>query len=144
MAEAQLNDPHVATVKSSPSFRLEDVPLPTSNTTILCVISTAMPRPFVPHSFRRVVFQSLHSLTHSGMRATVRLVATHYICPKVKGDVHHSAQSCLSCQRSKVQRHTVTPLPTSMLDSRFDMIHIDIFGSLTPSRGFTYLLTYID
>ena len=54
------------------------------------------------------------------------------------------AQSCLQCQRSKIHRHTVTPLATfSIPDARFDMVHIDIVGPLPPFRGFKYLLTCV-
>ena len=142
MAKAQTEDPDFATVKSSPSPKLENVPLTASKTTILCDISTGVPRPFVPCSFRCIVFQSLHSLSHPGVRATVRLVVTRYIWPNMKANVHRWAESCLACQQSKVQRHTATPFSTP--DARFDMIHIDIVGPLPPSRGSTYLLTCID
>ena len=65
--------------------------------------------------------------------------------PNIKADVRWWAQSCLQCQRSKVQRHTITPLGTfATPDARFDMVHIDLVGPLPPSRGFTYLLTCID
>ena len=60
-------------------------------------------------------------------------------------DVRKWMKSCLQCQRSKVQRHTVTPLSTfATPDARFGQVHIDIVGSLPPSRGYTYLLTCID
>ncbi|XP_037580379.1 uncharacterized protein LOC119463624 [Dermacentor silvarum] len=48
----------------------------------------------------------------------------------------------ISCQRSKIQRHTLTALgalPTP--DSRF---HLDIVGPLPPCHGQTYLLTCVD
>ena len=53
--------------------------------------------------------------------------------------------TCIQCQRSKVQRHTVTPLfsfPTP--DARFDTVHINLVGPLPPSKGYTYLLTWVD
>ena len=49
------------------------------------------------------------------------------------------------CQRSKIQRHTVTPFSTlATPDARFDQIHLDIVGPLPSSYGFTYLLTCVD
>ncbi|GFV71187.1 retrovirus-related Pol polyprotein from transposon 412 [Trichonephila clavipes] len=52
---------------------------------------------------------------------------------------------CESCQNSKIQRHTKTPLGTfSLPDARFSHIHIDIAGHLPPSEGHPYLLTIID
>ena len=59
--------------------------------------------------------------------------------------IKHWTCSCLSCQRSKVIRHTLSPLshlPTP--DSRFDHIHVDIVGPLPPSQGYRYVLTCID
>ncbi|GFV05047.1 transposon Ty3-G Gag-Pol polyprotein [Trichonephila clavipes] len=54
-------------------------------------------------------------------------------------------RGCDKCQRSKVQRHTKSPLGTfSTPDARFSHIHIDIVGPLPPSDGFQYLLTMID
>ena len=118
--------------------------MPASNATIICNLSTGTPRPFVPQVFRRLVFDSLHSLSHPGVKTTERLVTSRYVWPNIKADVHKWAQTCVQCQRSKVQRHTVTPLSTSTTDARFDMVHIDLVGPLPPSRGYTYLLTCID
>ena len=102
-------------------------------------------RPFVPAAFRRVVFDSLHSLAHPGVRATQRLIAELFVWPGMNKDVRKWTKSCLQCQRLKVQRHTVTPLSTfATPDARFDQVHIDIVGPLPPSRGYTYLLTCID
>ena len=116
-----------------------------SDTTLVCDTSTGVPRPFVPARFRRTVFDSLHSLSHPGIRATQRLVTTRYIWPSINADVRKWARSCLQCQRSKVQRHTVTPLSTFATPAaRFDKIHLDIVGPLPPSKGYTYILTCID
>ena len=54
-------------------------------------------------------------------------------------------RNCIQCQRSKVQRHTITPLssfPTP--DTRFDTVHIDLVGPLPPSRGYSYFFTCVD
>ena len=56
-----------------------------------------------------------------------------------------STVACLSCQRSKVNKHTSTPLSTFAPPSaRFDAIHLDLVGPLPHSNGYTYLLTVID
>ncbi len=86
-----------------------------------------------------------HSLSHPGIRATQRLLTTRYVWPSINADVRRWTQSCLQCQRSKVQCHTVTPLSTfATPDARFDKVHIDIVGPLPPSNGCTYILTCID
>ena len=142
MAKAQAEDHDLSTLQSSSSssLQLSNLPIPTSPTTIICDISAGVPRPVVPEPFRRAVFDSLHSLSHPGVRATERLVTSRYVWPNIKADVRRWAQSCLQCQRSKVQRHTITPLGTfTTPDARFDMVHIDLVGPLPPSRGFTYM-----
>ncbi|GFU25923.1 transposon Ty3-G Gag-Pol polyprotein [Trichonephila clavipes] len=51
---------------------------------------------------------------------------------------------CESCQKSKIQRHTKTPLGTfSVPDARFSHIHIDIIGLLPPSEGRAIFDTWI-
>lgn len=54
-------------------------------------------------------------------------------------------RQCLQCQRNKVHQHTVVPLATfATPDSRFDHVHVDMVGPLSPSGGYSYLLTCID
>ncbi|GFX63044.1 retrovirus-related Pol polyprotein from transposon 412 [Trichonephila clavipes] len=63
----------------------------------------------------------------------------------MKKQIKTWVRGCDKCQRSKVQRHTKSPLGTfSTPDARFSHIHIDIVGPLPPSDGFQYLLTMID
>ena len=130
---------------SSSSLVLESKPLPDSDLEIVCDVSTGVPRPVVPTSLRRMVFHSLHSLSHPGVRATQHLITSRFVWPGINTDVRNWIRSCLQCQRSKVQRHTVTPLSTfATPDARFDNVHLDIVGPLPPSQGFRYLLTVID
>ena len=46
---------------------------------LLCDISTGSPRPIVPHDFRRSVFNTVHSLAHSGVKATVKLISEKFV-----------------------------------------------------------------
>ncbi|GBM21590.1 Retrovirus-related Pol polyprotein from transposon 412 [Araneus ventricosus] len=63
----------------------------------------------------------------------------------MKYQIKQWVRCCESCQISKIQRHTKTPLGTfSLLDARFTHIHIDIVGPLPSSEGHNYLLTIID
>ncbi|GBM99469.1 Retrovirus-related Pol polyprotein from transposon 412, partial [Araneus ventricosus] len=63
----------------------------------------------------------------------------------MKYQIKQWVRCCESCQRSKIQRHTKTPLGTfSLPDARFTHIHIDIVGPLPPSESQNYLLTIID
>ena len=127
------------------SLSLEAVPVPTSDTTILCDMSTGTPRPYVPPKFRRLIFDSLHTLSHPGVKATQRLITARYVWPSMKSDIRKWAHSCLQCQRSKIHRHTCSPVATfATPDVRFDQLHIDIVGPLPPSKGYNYLLTCVD
>ena len=53
MSLAQQEDPEIQQLKASgSSLSLQPMPLPTSDVTILCDVSTGTPRPFVPSKFR--------------------------------------------------------------------------------------------
>ena len=127
------------------TLKFARVSMPMCTDTLLCDTSTGTPRPYVPEQFRRTVFNSLHRLSHPGVRATLRLITSCYFWPGMNADVRRWARSCLQCQRAKITRHTVTPLSTfNTHDARLDHVHIDLVGSLPASQGCTYLLTCID
>ena len=146
LAAAQEDDPEIRQFQSpDSSLSLKALPIPTSEGTILCDMSTGQPRPYVPPRFRRSIFNSLHSLSHPGVKATQRLITSRYVWPNIKADTRKWAQSCLQSQRSKVHRHTFSPVSTfATPDARFDQLHVDIVGPLPPSKGYIYLLTCID
>ncbi|KAG8199249.1 hypothetical protein JTE90_003676 [Oedothorax gibbosus] len=59
--------------------------------------------------------------------------------------IAENVRCCVPCQRSKVHKHTKTPLGTFALpDARFSHIHLDLFVPLPPCDGNTYCLTIID
>ena len=121
------------------------MPLATPDATILCDISTGITRPLVLKEYRRTVFDSLHNLSHPSIRATRCLLTARYVWPSIKADSRKWARTCRQCQKSKVQRHTRTPVSTfTTPGQRFDHIHIDIVSPLPPSKGCSYLLTCID
>eukprot|EP00794_Sanderia_malayensis_P015518 gene15518-biopygen11978 len=144
LAQAQQSDPDLPSLQTS-SLQLQAAPLLSFSGTILCDISTATPRPYVPSSFRRLIFDKLHNMSHPGIRATQRLITQRYVWPSIQKDLRNWIRSCLQCQRSKIQRHTVSPLGTfAAPDARFDHVHIDIVGPLPPSNGYRYLFTCVD
>uniref|UniRef100_A0A0A9Y417 RNA-directed DNA polymerase n=1 Tax=Lygus hesperus TaxID=30085 RepID=A0A0A9Y417_LYGHE len=68
-----------------------------------------------------------------------------YVWPSINDEVRKWTQACIGCQRSKVNKHTKSPIGTFVeADDRFSVVHIDIVGPLPPSDGYTYLLTMID
>ncbi|CAH8845753.1 unnamed protein product [Trichobilharzia szidati] len=146
MARLQTMDEDLKRIKNSTStsLRLQDVMLD-EGLIITCDVSKGKPRPFVPLEMRRSVFSKVHGISHPGIRATVKLISDRYVWPNMNREIKQWARSCLACQKSKVQRHTVSPngqFPEP--DGRFQHIHIDIVGPLPPSNGFTYILTCID
>ena len=99
-----------------------------ANATLLCDVSINQPRPMVPAGWRRRVFDSIHGLSHPGVKFVRAWVG-----------------SCVACQRTKVQRHTKAPLaPFVVPEKRFNHGNVDLVGPLPPSRGFTHLLTMVD
>ena len=63
----------------------------------------------------------------------------------MRKDLNQWTTDCLQCQRSKVWRHTKTPvLKIPIPSNRFEHIHMDLVGPLPVSRDHRYLLTIID
>ena len=147
MAQAQATDSQIRALQSSPSSSLfvEAVPFAHSPHPLYCDTSTGSQRPLVPQAWRRTVFDSLHGLSHPGIRATQKLITSRFVWPGINADVRRWTRSCIRCQRAKIQTHSRAPLssfPTPA--ARLDVVHIDLVGPLPPSRGFTYLLTCVD
>lgn len=146
IAQAQVHDPELqAFLHSDTALELKRRSLVDTDLTIYCDTSTSIDRPFVPVTLRRQVFDSLHSLSHPGVAASVRLVSRTYVWPSIKKDCKEWARACIACQRSKVTRHVSAPVEHfNAPDARFDHIHIDLVGPLPESSGFRYLLTCVD
>jgi cleavage and polyadenylation specificity factor subunit 1 len=145
MATAQKADDEIAQLGTTTSLQLAHIPLAETEDTILCDVSLGNPRPIVPLPLRRTVFNTLHGLSHPGIRGTVKLITKRFVWPKINQDVRRWAQSCIACQRAKISKHTKTPLGTFPTpEARFQHVHVDLVGPLPPSRGFIYLLTCID
>ncbi|XP_003367811.1 putative integrase core domain protein [Trichinella spiralis] len=135
LADAQQADPELPAVRRYSSLRLRRVKLEGTDIVLWCDTAQSKTRPYVP--------QSLHHAAR--IRGSRRLVKQSYVWPGMNKDVARWTRSCLTCQRTKVHRHTKTPLEIfTVPDRRFDHVHVDIVGPLPPSRGFSYLLTVID
>lgn len=102
-------------------------------------------RPYVPATHRRSIAMALHNQAHPGINATVKLVTSRYCWPGMSRQIRAWTKCCQSCQKSKVHRHTISPIaPFALPDRRFGHIHIDIVGPLPPSRDQQYILTCVD
>ena len=146
MATAQQVDTEVQAYRTARSgLQVEDVPFGPETTTLLCDVSTGQPRPIVPTSWRRKVFDSVHGLSHPSVRSTRKLIASKFIWNGLQKQVGLWAKQCVACQSAKIQTHVKAPLEKfEVPQRRFDHIHVDLVGPLPPSNGFTHLFTIID
>lgn len=143
LANEQKKDAELKSLRSSPalkSFRiLPGSPIIIANTT------RSQIRPFVPSSLRRKLFNLYHNLSHPGVRGTRKLITERYFWPSATADIKNWVDTCMSCQTSKVHRHTIiAPAQIDMPSKRFSHVHLDIVGPLPPSQGNKYLLTMVD
>ena len=130
---------------SGTALQLHRRPVPGTNISLWCDTSMPTPRPYVTPSYRRQIFDNIHSLSHPGANSTIKLVSRRYVWPSMRKDCRAWARSCLSCQRCKVSRHITTPLGDFVPPTRrFEHVHMDIVGPLPSCSGYRYLLTIID
>ena len=88
MAQAQPDVTDLQPLQSANNaLQFTRVTLPMCTDTLLCETSTGTPRPYVPEHFRHIVFNSLHFLSHPGVRATQRLVTSRFFWPRMNADV---------------------------------------------------------
>ena len=147
MAREHFKDPEMKDYRTAISgLHLEDVTLDVaSGTTVLCDITTGRPRPVVPKTLRRRVFDVIHGLSHPGAKTTRKLVVQKFVWHGLNKQVNTWSRACIQCQASKIQTHIKAPLQTfSVPARRFEHINVDLVGPLPPSQGFTYLLTIVD
>lgn len=146
IAEAQVSDPELASLlTSNASLQLTKIILPNCDYEITCDMSTGVARPYIPKDYRLHVFTAMHNLAHPGARRTADLIRKRFVWPSVSSDTAKWAKHCLACQKSKIHRHTKSPLSTFREPSqRFDHVHLDLVGPLPPSNGYTYCMTMID
>ncbi|GBN12077.1 Transposon Ty3-I Gag-Pol polyprotein [Araneus ventricosus] len=146
LADDQFSDPELQSLMGSGTgLELRPMYFASSEKPLYCDVSTGTVRPYVTKSFRRQIFNQIHNLSHPGVKATQKLVATRFVWKNMNKDCALWCRNCIQCQKSKVARHTKSvvghfPLPSA----RFSHVHIDVVGPLSPVRGMTYLLTCVD
>lgn len=125
------------------NLQLQDVPF--GQTTVLCDVSTGKPRPVVPSSWTRRVFDLLHGLSHAGFKPTRKAIGERFVWHGMNKEIHQWCQECHPCQASKIHRHTRAPLVDRILPkARFNSIHVDLVGPLPASEGMVYMFTIVD
>lgn len=124
---------------------LKRVNTPDSDIPLICDISTDRLRPIIPTIFRKIVFQALQEMSHPGIKTSIKMIQNRFVWPNMKSDIKNWAQSCLACQSSKINRHTVSPTGEFPIpNARFVLVNLDINGPLPPNNGFSYCVTIID
>ncbi|XP_067615063.1 uncharacterized protein [Eurosta solidaginis] len=143
--EQQKDDDLNQLVSDSQYLNLKRISIPILNFNISCETSGETPRPFVPSNLRKTVFDILHGIAHPGTIATRRLIVKKYYWPNMNKDINIWSKECLNCQKSKVYRHTKSPVVKIQIrKNRFEHIHLDIVGPLPISKGHRYILTIIE
>jgi hypothetical protein len=103
LSMAQENDAELQELlrpDANTGLRLEKITIPGTNLTLYCDTTTGEPRPFVTPTLRRPVFNSLHNLSHPGIRATTKLVTDRFVWPNIKRDCRQWTRTCTQCQRN--------------------------------------------
>ncbi|GFR02634.1 transposon Ty3-I Gag-Pol polyprotein [Trichonephila clavata] len=143
MAKEQQNDSQLQNILAGScptSLLLQPLPVGQPPVTLHWEVSMDRIRPFVPE-----IFNNLHALSHPGVRASLEMVAERYVWPSMRQIVGLWASTCLQCQRAKVSRHTRSEIGKfEQPSSRFEHVHIDLVGFLSPSEGFRYCLICVD
>lgn len=115
------------------------------STALICDTKNGMTRPLLPVSWRRKMFDLVHSLSHPGLKATKRLMCARYTWSGMSKDVREWTRACIKCQKTKVQFHNKSVVGTFPLaNARFSHVHVDLVGPLPSSKGQRYLLTCVD
>ncbi|GBM15627.1 hypothetical protein AVEN_95260-1 [Araneus ventricosus] len=86
--------------------------------------------PYVPNTFRTTIINAIHSLAHSGAKATANAVKQQIIWISLKKDCTEFRKLCIPCQKSKGS-HVKSPKGDfSLPPARFSHIHLDVVGPL--------------
>ena len=112
MAELQQNDEEIQAYQMAiTDLKFDDIQIGNGQRFLLCDVSTAFPRPVVPRTLRRQVFEVLHNLSHPSLRATKRLIAERFVWHGLHRDVDLWAKSCsLRIKNSKAYMRPATGL----------------------------------
>ncbi|KAK3787128.1 hypothetical protein RRG08_059644, partial [Elysia crispata] len=85
MARAQTQDTDVQAFQTAiTGLTIRPIQIHNSGPVLLCDVSLGHPRPIVPRTFQRQVFEAIHNLAHPGRKSTVKLVANKFVWHGVK------------------------------------------------------------
>ena len=95
---AQQTDETLKKLLDEGKIKFSLFPIPNSEYKIYCEISTSIARPYIPERFRMQIFKNVHSLSHSGIRATRNMVCKKFFWPCMRKQVTEWAKCCIDCQ----------------------------------------------
>ena len=146
IATAQKYDDSIQSLLTDSNFlELSYQPIPGSDFELLGDISWGHFRSIIPTPFRKDVFDHFHFLAHPGKKASFRLISCRFLWPGMQKDIQNFCKTCLSCQQSKIQRHTISPYGNfSLPTAKFQHVHVDIVDPLPVSSQHSYILTIVD
>lgn len=142
--KSQIEDTELQKLKENDNLQFKLFTMPYSKHELVFETSTPQARLYLPAEFRKQAIITTHGFSHPGIAATRRLIAQRYFWPNMNTDVTHYVKHCIKCQKSKINRHTITPLGEFEHSERFTHVHIDIIGPMTPSEDHRYCITIID
>jgi len=122
---------------------------PASNTRSRHPQQLLAPRLVVPPTYRPSLIALYHSSLfggHSGVKHTLRKVATRYYWDSLYPDVTAHVAQCSSCQRTKAERHAVqraTGALSAPLEP-WELVSLDLAGPLRGARDFSHVLLAVD
>lgn len=148
LAKAETSDTELQQqVRGGSLLKLQEPPLPWSETTVYRDISAGWPRPYVPSLHRRGVLKYLHDLSHPGIHTSTHLMADCHVWPCMQCDCRtwttdSNLHSVPTCQNT---RHIISPLGAfSQPLYRCQHVHLYVIGPFLPAGAYCYCLTSID
>ena len=97
LAEQQTTCPSNRDLSLSSSLSIKQVSV--DGVTVYCDFSTGTPRPLVPQSCRRGIFDAYRNIAYPGVRTTRRLVSSRFIWQGLSTYIRAWARSCLDSKK---------------------------------------------
>jgi hypothetical protein len=92
LADAQAGCTETQAAAASTSLQIKLFQVGGKN--LICDVSQPNPRPVVPASFRRVVFNHVHSIAHPGIRATKGMISARHMWRGMAADITSFCKDC--------------------------------------------------
>ena len=140
----QTDDSIITLLRIDHSLKIMWGSVPGCDQPLLGDLSLGVFRPLVPVGFRKKIFDTLHALSHPGVRASQKLVRQKFVWFGMRSDIRIFVQICIKWQQAKVIKHNRAPMHLFKAPNvRFSHVHVDIVDSLPVSHGYFYLLSII-